>query len=104
MSNLASLKVYAFKVNAGVSVDELLKADEGMSEWIKKQDGFQYRSLANQADGSWLDVVYWANTAAEKAASEKFMAENADCPFMELIDQDSLDMQQYDVQMSSMAG
>ncbi|MCF1744866.1 hypothetical protein [Paradevosia shaoguanensis] len=48
--------------------------------------GCLFRHLARKDDGSWIDLVGWANLDAAQAAAKALMEELMDAPAMQAID------------------
>jgi len=80
------LEKFNYKTQPDASAEALLQAANKSSEWLKGQPGFHYRTLLQEADGSWTDLLFWQSEADLKAADEKFMAADANAAFMALID------------------
>ena len=84
------LELVVFKLNAGVSRDELLATVDPVSRWIAEQPGFVSRDLAFDADGDrWIDVVWWRTLGDAHAAAERAMSSPSCAPMFALIDMES---------------
>jgi len=70
-----TIELVRFRLKQGKTAADWLKANEKINEWMKAQPGFRFRSLSETEDGEWLDMVYWENLKAAKAAGAKFHAE-----------------------------
>jgi hypothetical protein len=58
-----------FRVREGVTEAALLDAAEAVQrDFLARQPGFLGRELARGADGSWADIVRWADASAADAA------------------------------------
>lgn len=68
-----TIELVRFRLQPGKTSADWLKASEKISEWMKAQPGFQFRSVSETDDGEWWDLVYWASMEATMAAGEKFM-------------------------------
>lgn len=88
-----SIEMVSFKLNNGVSDEAFLSASQKIEGWVGKQPGFEYRALAKQQDGTWVDLVFWQNEAAAQAAGEKFMQASEPQEMMACIDKDTVIMQ-----------
>lgn len=59
--------------------ERLLRAAEALQkDFLSHQPGFIRRELLRSADGRWVDIVYWANTAAAEVAMRN-AAESPSC-------------------------
>lgn len=67
-----TIELVRFRLQQGKTSADWLNANEKINEWIKVQPGFRFRSLSETEDGEWIDMVYWENLAAAKAAGAKF--------------------------------
>ncbi len=99
----STLEIVRFRTHEAVTDAAFLKASEEVSAWANAQPGFQYRCLTKEEDGGWLDLVFWADLGAAKAASEKFMAGNGKGEFMTMIDPSTVEMRHLPVR-HAMAG
>lgn len=83
------VKQYEFKQAKGSSREQLLAASTKMDAFALTLKGFEYRSLAELDDGTWLDICYWSSEEAaaqdELIMQQPFMAE-----FMACIDEASV--------------
>ncbi|HKB59234.1 MAG TPA: antibiotic biosynthesis monooxygenase [Gallionellaceae bacterium] len=75
-----------FRLQPGRSKEDWLKANERASGWVRRQPGFQFRSLSETGDGEWIIIAYWASPEAIDAAEERFAREMGDelLPFVEM--------------------
>jgi len=82
----ANLEIVRFKLNAGADAGAFRAAAPILTDWAKSQPGFLYRSLAEQADGWWVDVIWWQTEADALAAGDKLMNALGATSFMMMID------------------
>jgi len=68
-----TIELVRFRLQPGKTAADWLKASEKISDWMKVQSGFQFRSVSETDDGEWWDLVYWASMDAARAAAEHFM-------------------------------
>ena len=68
-----TIELVRFRLQAGKTAAEWLKANEKINEWVKAQPGFRFRSLSETDDGEWIDMVYWESLEASRKAGEKFV-------------------------------
>ncbi len=85
------LELVVFKLNEGVSREQLLGTVDPVSAWIAEQPGFISRELAHDAEGDrWVDVVWWRSAAEAHAAAERAMTSESCAPMFALIDMESM--------------
>lgn len=71
------VKTYHFKTKPEVGKDAFLVVSAQIDAYMLATEGFVYRSVAQVADGEWLDCVYWSCAEAARAADNVM-----DQPFM----------------------
>ncbi len=98
----ATIEMVSFKLSDGVTSSVFLQASESVDRWVAKQEGFEYRALAQQEDGTWVDIVFWQNAQNAQQAGEAFMAAQECKALMGCIDKESVVMQHMPV-MASLA-
>ena len=62
-----------YRLQDGVSDDALAAASAPIDDWAAGKPGFHYRSVSRRADGTILDLMYWADHASQAAANADFM-------------------------------
>lgn len=88
-----TVSVYQFSLADNTQEDEFLSVSAKSDTFLKKQKGFQYRSLSKIDDNSWLDIVYWSDLASAQQANAAF-EKDEDCKrFMSMLNMDSIKMQ-----------
>lgn len=72
------LEIVKFRAAAGVDRARIEELSAPVTEWLARQPGFRWRTLAAPTEGSptWTDLVGWADEASAQAA----MAASAECP------------------------
>ena len=89
--NTTVVEIVNFKLNAGVTAADLESTYDGINSFLQSQPGFLYRSLShNEADKSWIDIVYWENMDTAKAASEALMQDEEGKKMVAMCDMDSV--------------
>ena len=73
-----TIELVRFRLQSGKTAADWLKASEKISEWMKAQPGFRFRSVSETDDSEWWDLVYWESLVAAQASGEKFMRELGD--------------------------
>lgn len=94
--------VYHFNLAPNTNSAEFLKADAPIADLMKAQPGFHYRSVAQCADGSWLDSVFWENEHCAKQAMSAFEASPHAKSFLAAIDLNSVKRLEGQIAQSSM--
>ena len=67
-----AFEIVTFSLKSGYSIDDLQPFQEKINQFLKAQDGFYYRSLSQNEQGTLFDIVYWRDMAAAKAAQAAF--------------------------------
>lgn len=70
-----TIELVRFRLKQDKTRGDWLKANEQVSEWVKQQPGFRFRSLSETDDGEWIDVVYWESLEAAQNAGKRVMNE-----------------------------
>lgn len=95
----ATLELVTFRLARGTG-QQFLDANAAIGDWLKRQPGFVSRHLAERADGSYIDIVFWQSHAAALAASGKMMEEMAQSEAMTMIDPMGLEMSHGTIRLS----
>lgn len=90
---MSVLEKVSFQLNPGVSDEEFVQASRAIDSWVQPQPGFEYRALAKQSDGTWLDLVFWRDMDSAAQAGEQFKQASELGSVMALIDKTSVDVQ-----------
>lgn len=91
-----SIELVTFKLAEGVQPEQLVATNDAMQAFLTQQPGFIYRSLSQDEDGQWFDIVYWIDEASAKTGGEAFMRSAACASLMPLIDGPSVKMRHMD--------
>jgi hypothetical protein len=84
------LELVVFKLKNGVTREQLLATNDGVSAWAQQQSGFVSRELSYDAQGDrWVDVVWWKRIEDAKAAAAAAMTSASCAPMFALIDTES---------------
>lgn len=93
MSNRATatgaIEITTFML-AGFSCEQFIAANKDVDAFLKRQPGFQSRRIAEQADGSILDMLIWDSEQEGTAAMHGLMRELSDSPVHGMIDQETV--------------
>ena len=80
------IETVSFRVTAGVSDEDFLKAAEQATAFMTAQPGFLRRRLSCQEDGIWIEHVEWASMADAKAAAAEIGRDEHARAFVRAID------------------
>ncbi|UWQ93858.1 hypothetical protein K3727_22660 (plasmid) [Rhodobacteraceae bacterium M382] len=100
LSKAGTIEYVTFKAKDGVSVDAMSEAAAGgtvNANLHANYDGFVDRHVALQADGVWIEVVYWESEEAGRAALDKFVADPVNKDFLNLVNVDSVTIAYSDI-------
>ena len=99
MTNVVEL--VHFTLEKGVTKEDFLTTNPEMMAFLSEQEGMLYRSLCQQEDGSFIDIVYWEDMDKAKAGQKAFY-ESAICKtFGQYIDANSVKLEHVKVLTSS---
>ena len=98
----ATIEMVSFKLSDGVNPEIFIKANEELDSWLGQQNGFEYRALAQQEEGTWVDIVFWQTQADAQQAGEAFMGAKESQAMLACIDKSTVSMQHMPV-MASLA-
>lgn len=101
MSNQINV-VYHFSLAPKATKADFLTANQPIAELMKAQAGFHYRSVAQCADGSWLDSVFWENRECASQAMQAFEQSPHAAAFMATVDSGSVVRLEGNIAQSSM--
>jgi hypothetical protein len=84
------LELVVFNLKNGVTHQQLLATNDGVSGWARRQSGFISRELSYDAEGDrWIDIVWWKSIEHAQAAAAAAMTSASCAPMFALIDTDS---------------
>jgi hypothetical protein len=87
------VELTTFKLNKGVDGRDFLKSAEQMQkDFLSQQKGFIKRTLTNEGDTLWTDIVYWENEELQGNAMKLAETSVLLKPFMEKIDFNTVKM------------
>jgi len=84
------MEKFAFKTKDDAADDAFITAAAKSSDWFKQQDGFAYRTLVREADGTWSDLIFWTSEQAAKTAGPGFMGAPQNVDYMSMVDMPSV--------------
>jgi biotin carboxylase len=86
MKNKQGLEITTFKLK-GHTCKEFITANADIDEWLKAQPGFQSRWIAEQVDGTIVDMLIWDSVRAGTDAMQRIMTEMGHSAVHDMIDQ-----------------
>lgn len=77
------LTTFALK---GGSIADFIAANADVDAWLARQRGFRLRRIAEQDDGSIVDMLLWDSVADAERAAERLLVELSGSPVHAMID------------------
>jgi hypothetical protein len=81
-----AIEATTFRLN-GCSGADFVAANREIDDWLKRQPGFRWRRLAQEADGSIVDVLLWDSVRDAEAGAAGIMTEMGHSVVHAMIDQ-----------------
>jgi DNA polymerase I-like protein with 3'-5' exonuclease and polymerase domains len=80
------VEITTFRLQSG-TFKEFIKANMAdIDGWLKAQKGFQSRTIAQQKDGTIVDMVWWDTAADGTDAMQRIISETATSKVHDMID------------------
>jgi hypothetical protein len=92
----AVIETVTFRLTAA-DAQAFLSANASVNAWLAEQPGFAGRQLARRDDGSYVDIVQWADKAAALEAAGKMQAAAGSFDAMQMIDVATISVSHCDV-------
>lgn len=86
------LEKVRFRLNEAADPAAFVAAAPVVTDWASRQPGFQHRTLVEEGDGAWMDLVWWRSEEEALAAADKVMKDLGGTPFMMMIDPMTVEM------------
>ncbi|WP_433121247.1 hypothetical protein [Micromonospora sp. CA-246542] len=86
-----ALEMTTFRLVAGLTVTDFVKANEDIDDYLRRQHGFRWRRITEADDGTITDVVAWDSAADGRRSASGIMTEMADSPVHATIDHCTVD-------------
>ncbi|MGB0205133.1 MAG: antibiotic biosynthesis monooxygenase family protein [Neptuniibacter sp.] len=96
------VEMVTYQLKPETSEAEFAATHEPVNAWLKKQDGFLYRSVSADHNGVLHDLAYWQNMETAKTAGDAFMESVEGQALCGLINMDSCIMRHMAVQTEAM--
>ena len=94
------LELVTFRLNTADG-QAFLAANQAVTNWAGQQPGFVSRTLSENSDGQWTDMVVWASDAEAKAAAAEMNRVMQDFEAMRMIDPSSIVMQHSTIRLAA---
>lgn len=82
---IQAMELTTFKLRG--SLAEFVAANADVDEWLAKQPGFRLRRIAQDSDGTVIDMLLWDSAAHGEHAADRLLVELRDSPVHAMIDQ-----------------
>ncbi|ESP94801.1 MULTISPECIES: hypothetical protein [Pseudoalteromonas] len=96
------IEIVTFKLNSGVTIEQLLEKSAAFEEFAEKQKGFIYRSLAQQANtDTFIDISYWECMEDNQHMQRAFEEVEVCKAFCALVDKESVGISHHGILQQS---
>jgi hypothetical protein len=96
----AILELTSFQLVPGTDEAQFLAAARQMQEsFLSKQEGFMHRTLV-KGEQNWTDIIYWKDAQSMDMAMQKAETSSALPSFMQMIDMQSVSLNQTAIKMN----
>jgi hypothetical protein len=92
-----TIEQVVYRLRTGAQRSEFIAANDPVDEFLARQPGFAGRQLAEGSDGTWVDIVWWADRSSAEAASAAFASAPEAAAVTALIDPDGMDFRHLDL-------
>ena len=82
---IEALEITTFNIK-NTSYWEFIEANHDIDKWLLQQPGFQSRHIAQNTDGTVIDVLVWNSVASGTNAMNRIIAETSDSKVHQMID------------------
>lgn len=90
-TKIEALEITSFRLVAGLTGADFVKANEDINAYLRRQPGFRWRRITQDADGTITDIVAWESAAHGERSAAGIMTEMADSPVHATIDHRTVD-------------
>lgn len=95
----AAIEMVLFTPVTGLTNEEVIRSLESLNPILNTFPGFISRRVCRRDDGSWMDLVTWESMELAKAAAENIMSYPDAAKAFEVIEEKSIRMNHYILQM-----
>jgi hypothetical protein len=92
-----------YRLRPGADRLAFVEANDRVDAFLARQSGFEARQLAQDADGTWIDLVWWADRSSAEAAAQAFARAPEAIAVSGLIDPDGMVFRHLDLVRESPA-
>lgn len=93
---MQTLELVTFRL-AGADPEGFLSANAAVNVWVQRQPGFVSRTLSEDGDGLWTDMVVWTSRAEAEAAAAQMNADMDEPEAMGMIEVSSIVMRHSEI-------
>ena len=86
---MSAIEMSIFKLK-GVSAEDFIQANSEVDVFLRRQPGFQSRTIIEQDDGTIIDLLFWDTVDDGTASAELLLVELKDSPVHGMIDLNTL--------------
>ncbi|MCE9576570.1 MAG: hypothetical protein K8W52_25705 [Deltaproteobacteria bacterium] len=86
-----ALEITTFKLLKGLTRADFIAANADIDDYLRRQPGFRWRRIAEDKDGTIIDIVAWASAADGRRSATGIMTEMAESPVHATIDQGTVE-------------
>lgn len=92
-----AIEIVTYKLKSDITTSQLQSTHDSINQFCTAQEGFIYRSISQDQDNTWFDIVYWQNMECAQKAGEAFM-QNPICQTLsKFIDNETVVMRHMEV-------
>ncbi|BCS32661.1 hypothetical protein TBR22_A18750 [Luteitalea sp. TBR-22] len=86
-----ALEITTFRLRDGLTGADFIAANADIDDYLRRQPGFRWRRIAQDKDGTIVDIVAWASVADGRRSATGIMTEMAESPVHATIDQSTVE-------------
>ncbi len=90
ITQAATVEYMHFSLIEGANPDDFLRETLAVDSILESYEGFVARHLARNADGTWVEVVYWKTLKDAEEALPRFVKDERTKGFLALVDGETL--------------
>jgi hypothetical protein len=91
MTTNEALEITTFRLAAGLTARDFVRANDDIDAYLRRQPGFRWRRIAADDDGTIIDVVAWESRADAEHSAAGIVTEMASSPVHTTIDHSAVD-------------
>ncbi|MEV4624272.1 hypothetical protein AB0J74_36880 [Asanoa sp. NPDC049573] len=86
-----ALEITILRLVPGVTGAEFVEANDDINTYLRRRPGFRRRRIAEDGDGTIIDIVAWDSASDGRRSASGIMTEMADSPVHATIDHATVD-------------